>query len=115
MTTIQYGRASRRQAGRRTRRRPSPVIPLLVLAWAGAAAVLWLWWGNTRAVPDTTGDRLIHAGRITGLLAAYVIALVVLQMARVPTLERRVGSDRVARWHAASGRTRCPSPSPTSC
>ena len=25
-------------------------------------------------------------------------------MARVPALERRVGSDRVARWHAMSGR-----------
>lgn len=32
------------------------------------------------------------------------MALVVLQMARVPALERRVGSDRVARWHAMSGR-----------
>ena len=47
---------------------------------------------------------LIAAGRITGLLAGYLMALVVLQMARVPALERRVGSDRVARWHAMSGR-----------
>ncbi|WP_281399557.1 hypothetical protein [Streptomyces flaveus] len=42
MTTIQHGRAGRRQANRRIRPRRSPAAPLLVLAWAGAAAVLWL-------------------------------------------------------------------------
>ncbi|MCZ2527298.1 ferredoxin reductase family protein [Streptomyces sp. HB2AG] len=104
MTTIQYGRAGRRQAGRRIRARRSPAVPLLVLAWGGAAAAVGLWWRNTPAVLADDGDRLIHAGRITGLLAGYVIALVVLQMARVPALERRVGSDRVSRWHATSGR-----------
>lgn len=75
-----------------------------MLAWTGAAAVLWLWWHNTPAVAATTADRLVNAGRITGLLAGYAIALVIAQMARVPALERRVGSDRVVRWHARSGR-----------
>ncbi|MDN0198330.1 ferredoxin reductase family protein [Streptomyces sp. S.PNR 29] len=104
MKTIQHSRVGRRQAQRRIRPRRSPAAPLLVLSWAGAAAVLWLWWRNTPAVAATTADRLVHAGRITGLLAGYVIALVIAQMARVPALERRVGSDRVARWHATSGR-----------
>ncbi|MEV6210147.1 ferredoxin reductase family protein [Kitasatospora sp. NPDC051914] len=104
MTTIQHSRAGRRQTQRRVRRRRSPAVPLLVLACGGAAAVVWLWWRNTPAVLPDNGDRLIHAGRITGLLAGYVIALVVVQMARVPALERRVGSDRVSRWHATSGR-----------
>ncbi|WP_415948369.1 ferric reductase-like transmembrane domain-containing protein [Streptomyces sp. KLOTTS4A1] len=104
MATTSYGRAGRRQARRRVRRRRSPAIPLLVSAWGGAAAVVWLWWQNTPAVLPEPGDRLIHAGRITGLLAGYVMALVVVQMARVPALERRVGSDRVSRWHATSGR-----------
>lgn len=89
---------------RRIRRRRSPAIPLLALAWAGAAAVLWLWWRDTPAVPGTAADWLVNAGRLTGLLAGYAIALVIAQMARVPALERRVGSDRVARWHAMSGR-----------
>ena len=88
---------------RRIRPRRSPAIPLLVLAWIGAAAVLRLWWQNTPAVSGTA-DWLMNAGRITGLLAGYVIALVIAQMARIPALERRVGSDRVARWHAMSGR-----------
>ncbi|MDF3141900.1 MULTISPECIES: ferric reductase-like transmembrane domain-containing protein [unclassified Streptomyces] len=89
---------------RRIRPRRPPAAPLLGLAWTGAAAVLWLWWRGTPAVAATTADRLVNAGRITGLLAGYVIALVIAQMARIPALERRVGSDRVVRWHARTGR-----------
>ncbi|MEZ7006723.1 ferric reductase-like transmembrane domain-containing protein [Streptomyces sp. AD55] len=102
-TTLAGGRAARRQTMRRIRPRRSPAVPLLLAVWAGAAGVLWLWWRNTPAISDDAG-RLVNAGRITGLLAGYLMALVVLQMARVPALERRVGSDRVARWHAMSGR-----------
>ncbi|MER6108010.1 ferredoxin reductase family protein [Streptomyces hirsutus] len=102
-TTLAGGRAARRQTMRRIRPRRSPAVPLLLAVGAGAVAVLWLWWDNTPSISDTTG-RIIAAGRITGLLAGYLMALVVLQMARVPALERRVGSDRVARWHAMSGR-----------
>ncbi|WP_171991060.1 ferric reductase-like transmembrane domain-containing protein [Streptomyces sp. JHA26] len=102
-TTLAGGRAARRQTMRRIRPRRSPAVPLLLAVWAGAAGVLWLWWRNTPAISDDTG-RILNAGRITGLLAGYLTALVVLQMARVPALERRVGSDRVARWHAMTGR-----------
>ncbi|MER6092031.1 ferredoxin reductase family protein [Streptomyces bluensis] len=102
-TTIAGGRAARRQTMRRIRPRRSPAVPLLLAVWAGAAAVIWLWWNNTPSLADTA-SKWLAAGRITGLLAGYLMALVVLQMARVPALERRVGSDRVARWHAMSGR-----------
>ncbi|MFF9097924.1 ferric reductase-like transmembrane domain-containing protein [Streptomyces sp. NPDC014802] len=102
-TTLAGGRAARRQTMRRIRPRRSPAAVLLFAVAAGAAAVLWLWWRNTPSIADDTG-RILGAGRITGLLAGYLMALVVLQMARVPALERRVGSDRVARWHAMSGR-----------
>ena len=102
-TTIAGGRAARRQTMRQIRPRRSPAVPLLVAVGAGAAGVIWLWWNNTPSLADTTAQ-VIAAGRITGLLAGYLMALVVLQMARVPALERRVGSDRVARWHAMSGR-----------
>ncbi|MDX3455123.1 ferredoxin reductase family protein [Streptomyces sp. ME02-8801-2C] len=102
-TTIAGGRAARRQTMRRIRPRRSPAVPLLLAVGAGAAGVIWLWWHNTPSLADTTAQ-VIAAGRITGLLAGYLMALVVLQMARVPALERRVGSDRVARWHAMSGR-----------
>ncbi|MCX4583376.1 ferredoxin reductase family protein [Streptomyces sp. NBC_01481] len=89
---------------RAIRPRRDPAAALLAVTWAGAVAVLSLWWQNTAVVHMTTAEWLIGAGRITGLLGGYVIALVVLLMARVPALERRVGSDRVTRWHAMSGR-----------
>ena len=89
---------------RRIRPRRNPARPLLLLAWLGAGLVVRQWWQDTPAVMRTSSDWLQGAGRITGLLAGYLIALVVLQMARVPALERRVGSDRVARWHAMTGR-----------
>ncbi|WP_286260373.1 ferredoxin reductase family protein [Streptomyces graminofaciens] len=88
---------------RRIRPRRSPAVPLLLAFWAGAAGVVWLWWDSTPSIADTN-SKILNAGRITGLLGGYLMALVVLQMARVPALERRVGSDRVARWHAMTGR-----------
>ncbi|MFD5429091.1 ferric reductase-like transmembrane domain-containing protein [Streptomyces sp. NPDC127084] len=101
---IQSGRAARRQTMRAIQPRRNPAAVLLGLAWVGALAVLWLWWDNTAVVRMDTAQWLIGGGRITGLLGGYMIALVVLQMARVPALERRVGSDRATRWHAMSGR-----------
>jgi predicted ferric reductase len=101
---LQSGRAARRQTMRAIRPRRDPAVALLAVAWAGAVAVLSLWWQNTAVVHMTTAEWLIGGGRITGLLGGYMIALVVLLMARVPALERRVGSDRVTRWHAVSGR-----------
>ncbi|MEU6367726.1 ferredoxin reductase family protein [Streptomyces sp. NPDC046931] len=83
------------------RRSPAPLLPAVL--WAGAAAVVALWWQNTGSVVGTAG-RLTGAGRIAGLLCGYACAVLVGLMARVPLLERRIGSDRVARWHAMAGR-----------
>ncbi|MFJ3823852.1 ferredoxin reductase family protein [Streptomyces nodosus] len=83
--------------------RRSPAGPVLALLWAGAAAVVALWWQDTSSVVGAAGV-LIGAGRITGLLCGYSCAVLVALMARIPLLERRIGSDRVARWHAAAGR-----------
>lgn len=103
MATSYGGRAARRYMASLPRARRSPAVPVLVIVWAGAAVVLALWWRNTQAVSGTA-EWLIGASRITGLLAGYGGAVLVAFMARVPTLERRVGSDRVARWHAMGGR-----------
>ncbi|MFF4042265.1 ferric reductase-like transmembrane domain-containing protein [Streptomyces sp. NPDC001816] len=81
----------------------SPAGPVLAVLWAGAAAVVALWWADTGAVVGTAG-RLTGAGRIAGLLCGYACAVLVGLMARVPLLEVRIGSDRVARWHAMAGR-----------
>ena len=50
------------------------------------------------------GDWLTNAGRITGLLAGYAMVVLVALMARIPPLERGIGADRLARWHAMGGR-----------
>lgn len=84
---------------------PPDLVPHLVLAAiaAGAAAVLALWWRDTYAV--TGADQwLTGVGRITGLLAGYAAPVLLLLMARIPLLEREVGADRLARWHAMGGR-----------
>ncbi|MGW7608329.1 ferredoxin reductase family protein [Streptomyces sp. NPDC054766] len=103
MTTVYERAADPRTTRGRGRPRPSPAGPLLALLWAGAAAVLALWWTDTRSVVGLAGW-LTDAGRIAGLLCGYSCAVLVALMARVPLLERRIGSDRVARWHAMAGR-----------
>lgn len=65
--------------------------------------MLALWWADTGSVVGAAGW-LTGAGRIAGLLCGYACAVLVALMARVPMLERRIGSDRVARWHAMAGR-----------
>ena len=70
---------------------------------AGAMAVIALWWHDTFVVHGLDGW-LTNAGRITGLLAGYAIVVLLALMARLPVLERGLGTDRLARWHAAGGR-----------
>ncbi|MFJ9607962.1 ferric reductase-like transmembrane domain-containing protein [Kitasatospora sp. NPDC101176] len=92
-------------AHRAARRPPVAAPPRLVLALvaAGALGVLALWWSDTPVVAGPAGW-LTGAGRITGLLAGYAAPVLLLLMARLPPLERGVGADRLARWHAFGGR-----------
>jgi predicted ferric reductase len=75
---------------------------VLAAIYAGGLAVLGLWWKN--AAVHNLGDTLTNVGRISGLLAAYGFVVLVGLMARLPPLERGVGADRLARWHAMGGR-----------
>ena len=76
---------------------------MLAVIFVGGLAVLGLWWSSTTAV-SSLGDILTNVGRISGLLAAYGFVVLVGLMARIPPLERGVGTDRLARWHAMGGR-----------
>ncbi|MDT4984712.1 MAG: hypothetical protein QOF95_2202 [Pseudonocardiales bacterium] len=76
---------------------------VLVAIGAGAVAVIALWWQNTFYVHGLA-DWLTNAGRITGLLAGYAVVVLLALMSRAPALERGVGTDRLARWHAMGGR-----------
>ncbi|MFF5026549.1 ferric reductase-like transmembrane domain-containing protein [Streptomyces collinus] len=100
MTTVETRRTAPHLRGS-ARRSPAGAVPAVL--WAGAAAVVALWWADTGSVVGTAGW-LTGAGRIAGLLCGYACAVLVGLMARVPLLENRVGSDRVARWHAMAGR-----------
>ncbi|MGW2252386.1 ferredoxin reductase family protein [Kitasatospora sp. NPDC001660] len=84
---------------------PDGLVPGAVLAAValGAFGVLALWWRDTAFVSGAAAW-LTGAGRITGLLAGYAAPVLLLLMARIPLLEREVGADRLARWHAFGGR-----------
>jgi predicted ferric reductase len=69
----------------------------------GAVTVLALWWHSTLSLSGI-GGWLTGAGEILGLLAGYAVVVLVLLMARVRPIERGVGADRLARWHAMGGR-----------
>ena len=85
---------------RPARARPAAV---LVTIAAGALAAVGLWWYSTPSAAGL-GAWLTNAGRITGLLAGYGVVVLVALMARLPPLERGIGADRLARWHARGGR-----------
>jgi predicted ferric reductase len=88
-------------------RRPQPLRisapTALALIWVGALATVALWWKDTPFVIGL-GGWLTNAGRITGLLAGYLLVVLLALMARVPALERGVGTDLLARWHGMIGR-----------
>ena len=77
---------------------------LLAVICLGVLPVLFIWWQNTIAGSlDSASACLVAAGSIAGLLAAYLLLVLVALMARVPWLENRVGSDVVARYHRSLG------------
>jgi predicted ferric reductase len=84
------------------RGRVSPRAVLAIIG-AGVLAVIVLWWQST---PDVSGlgGWLTGAGEVLGLLAGYGVVVLVALMARLPPLERGIGSDQLAKWHAMGGR-----------
>ena len=58
--------------------------------------------GNVSDV-HSTGELLTSLGRLTGLLAAYLALLQVVLLARIRSLERLVGFDRLTLWHRWNG------------
>jgi predicted ferric reductase len=79
----------------------TPQVPG-ALAIAGATLILIMWW---RGAPPAVGpgSTSTDAGRLTGLLAGYTALLQVLLRARVPVLERTLGTDRINAAHRLLG------------
>ena len=106
--------ASRPGPSRRPQAGPAPVRPknrpaqigargLLAAIIAGGVVVIALWWHGSPGVHGL-GGWLTGAGEILGLLAGYGVVVLVALMSRLPPLERGLGTDRLARWHAMGGR-----------
>ena len=77
---------------------------LVLLAAANAVAVVAIWWasGGPDDVHDT-GTLLVAAGRISGLLGAYLVLVELLLLARLPLVDRLAGFDRLTAWHRVAG------------
>ena len=70
----------------------------------GAGLVASIWWQDTTPGSlGTTAGLVTGAGRVLGMLAAYLLLVLVALMARIPLLEHRVGSDVLTRFHRALG------------
>jgi ferredoxin-NADP reductase/DMSO/TMAO reductase YedYZ heme-binding membrane subunit len=102
-STLQAARRTGAPAPRRGPHADTVARALLGAIAAGAAAVLWLWWQDTGSIVGAA-QWVTDGGRIFGLLAGYSAPVLVLLMARIPVLDRSLGSDRLARWHAMGGR-----------
>jgi predicted ferric reductase len=100
----------------RPRRQPSPApgpdVPAAAagrlgvrLALAGGGAVMvGMWWHDTSAgAVSGLAAQVTAAGRVAGLLGAYLVLVQLLLMARLPWFERAVGFDRLAGWHRGLG------------
>jgi predicted ferric reductase len=75
------------------------ILPAVVAGGAAAIALAVV----TAPMPVVINLALI--AHIAGMLAGYLVALMVILMARVPVLEREIGADRLSRWHGRIGRT----------
>jgi predicted ferric reductase len=77
---------------------------LLAAVIAGAVMVLAFFWMDTPGITlDNLGGQATAAGDAAGMLGAYLVLIQVLLMARIPWLERAIGSDWLTAAHRASG------------
>lgn len=80
------------------------------IATIGAASLavvflLWVRGGGVQSLPLSPASATTSLGRLTGLVAADLLLIQVLLMARVPWIERSYGQDRLARIHRLVGFT----------
>src|SRR3984957_18729872 len=79
-----------------------PIVVLCIIA-AGFIGVVHLWWRDT-LFEHGQGALLVDIGEVLGLIGGYGVIILVALMSRLPPLEKAIGTDRLARWHATGGR-----------
>ena len=86
------------------RRRPAAVDVLASLAGLGLGVTIGFGLNaETMSSVSTVAGAATAAGRLAGLVSAYVIVAIVLLAARIPPLERAIGQDRLIVWHRRLG------------
>ncbi|HZU72022.1 MAG TPA: ferredoxin reductase family protein [Acidimicrobiales bacterium] len=105
------GAAGDGPGGRRAvRHRPGPAprqgmaTAVLTLAGIGLGATIGTAvTAESKGSLAAAGGWATAAGRLSGLLGAYLMLVMVLLVARLPVLERAVGQDRIVAWHRRIG------------
>jgi predicted ferric reductase len=82
-----------------------PVDPTTVLTVLGLGALFVATWPVVVAASEPDGPWTALLAHVSGMLAGYGVLVLLILMARTPVLERGVGADVLARWHARLGRT----------
>jgi predicted ferric reductase len=91
---------------RRRAARQRPVVVHVLAAAAGIGLGVTIGLAVTAESAGSLGAPggiATALGRLSGLLAAYAMVVVVLLVARVPPLERAMGQDRLVAWHRRLG------------
>ena len=73
----------------------------IALTWGLGLFVVALWTinGGVTQLGSSLGDALSSLGRLTGLVASFLLLLQVFLMARVPFVEQAFGQDSLSRTH----------------
>lgn len=75
---------------------------LAVMAALGVVVGVWpVLLAVTSSAPLLAAPVVAH---VAGMLAGYAVIVMIVLMSRWPVLERGIGADRLARWHARGGR-----------
>ncbi len=82
--------------------RRAALVVLGLVAAAGAFVGLWPVYAMAHSGAPLMWVPLI--AHVTGMLAGFGVLVMLILMSRSPVLERGIGADVLARWHARSGR-----------
>lgn len=77
----------------------------LLVALGFGAVFVAVWPLFVMALSGNALDPVALVAHVSGMLAGYGVLIMLVLMSRWPVLERGIGADVLARWHARGGRT----------
>ena len=77
---------------------------LLIMFWFMLLTSVYLWWLDTpTGSVHGLGMLLTESGRVTGMVAGFILLVQILLMSRVGWLERSIGAHDLLIWHREMG------------